>query len=95
MNLLEKYSHAIENICAKHKVKRLYAFGSVLSRSFSERSDIDLMVDFDPIDLRHYADNYFSLKFALEETLHRPVDLLEEKAVKNLISEKQWNNSEN
>ncbi|RYZ25386.1 MAG: nucleotidyltransferase [Chitinophagaceae bacterium] len=83
MNLLEKYSHAIANICAKHKVKRLYAFGSVLSRNFSERSDIDLMVDFDLIDLQYYADNYFSLKFALEETFHRSVDLLEEKAVKN------------
>lgn len=83
MNPLEKYSRAIEDICAKHQVKRLYAFGSVLTGNFSDKSDIDLMVDFDPIDLQQYADNYFSLKFALEDTLHRSVDLLEEKAVKN------------
>jgi predicted nucleotidyltransferase len=55
----------------------------VLTDKFSAGSDIDLMVEFMSVDLRQYADNYFSLKFALEDTLHRPVDLLEEKAIKN------------
>jgi predicted nucleotidyltransferase len=30
-----------------------------------------------------YADNYFSLKFALEDLLNRKIDLLEDKAIKN------------
>ncbi|RPD51045.1 nucleotidyltransferase family protein [Paracnuella aquatica] len=83
MNPLEKYGQTINDLCRKHKVKRLYAFGSVLTDKFSETSDIDLVVDFDDVDLKLYADNYFSLKFALEDTLRRSVDLLEGKAVKN------------
>ncbi|HEV7347665.1 nucleotidyltransferase family protein [Telluribacter sp.] len=83
MTPLDKYRHAINDLCEKHKVKRLYAFGSVLTDKFTEASDVDLIVDFEPIDLYQYADNYFSLKFALEGTLRRSVDLLEEKAIKN------------
>ena len=83
MTPLDKYSHVIKDLCEKHKVRRLYAFGSVLTDKFTETSDIDLIVDFYPVDLHHYADNYFSLKFALEDTLRRSVDLLEEKAIKN------------
>ena len=83
MNPLEKYGQTINDLCRKHKVKRLYAFGSVLTDKFSETSDIDFVVDFDDVDLKLYADNYFSLKFALEDTLRRSVDLLEGKAVKN------------
>jgi uncharacterized protein len=64
-------------------VKRLYAFGSVLTDYFTEESDIDFIVDFEQIELNKYADNYYDLKFALEEVLNRNVDLLEEKALKN------------
>jgi predicted nucleotidyltransferase len=48
-----------------------------------QESDVDLIVDFQPLDIREYADNYFDLKFALEETLHRSIDLLEEKSIRN------------
>jgi uncharacterized protein len=83
MTPLDKYSHIINDLCKKHKVRRLYAFGSILTNKFTEASDIDLMVDFESVELQQYADNYFSLKFALEDTLNRKVDLLEERAVKN------------
>ena len=55
----------------------------MLTNKFSDGSDIDLLVDFNPVELEQYADNYFSLKFALEDALRRPVDLLEETAIKN------------
>lgn len=61
----------------------MYAFGSVLTDKFSDESDIDLIVDFNPIQLLDYADNYFDLKFSLEDALNRRVDLLEAKAIKN------------
>jgi predicted nucleotidyltransferase len=80
---LETYLHDIEELCIQHKVKHLYAFGSVLTDKFNLKSDIDLMVDFEAIEIEQYADNYYSLKFSLEDILNRPVDLLEEKAVKN------------
>jgi len=83
MTLLDQHTRDIHELCSKHKVKRLYAFGSILTDQFKQDSDIDFLVDFEPVDLNQYADNYFNLKFALEDTLHRPVDLLEEKAIKN------------
>lgn len=83
MTLIEQHIKDIERLCLKHKVRRLYAFGSVLTEKFGSSSDIDLIVDFEPLDIASYADNYYDFKFALEETLQRPVDLLEEKAIKN------------
>jgi predicted nucleotidyltransferase len=35
------------------------------------------------LDLSAYADNYYDLKFSLEDILNRQVDLLEDKAIKN------------
>jgi len=39
--------------------------------------------------LRRYADNYFDLKERLESLLDRPVDLLEESAIRNPFLKKQ------
>lgn len=83
MNYLENHIPDILKLCKSHKVKALYAFGSVLTERFNEKSDIDLVVDFHPLDVLDYADNYFDLKFSLEDILNRPVDLLEDKAIKN------------
>jgi predicted nucleotidyltransferase len=92
MTPLHPYLLTIKSLCEKHKVKRLYAFGSVLGENFSESSDIDLLVDFDLVDPLVYADNYFGLKFALEDTFRRSVDLLEEKAMKNPYFKKEVEN---
>jgi predicted nucleotidyltransferase len=83
MSLIDQYTRDIQRLCEQHKVRRLYAFGSVLTDRFQQDSDVDLIVDFEPLDVCQYADNYFDFKFALEDTLHRPVDLLEEKAIRN------------
>jgi predicted nucleotidyltransferase len=83
MNLISQNIKDINALCKSHKVKSLYAFGSVLTDKFNDASDIDLIVNFNDIKLLDYADNYFDLKFSLEDILKRPVDLLEEKAIKN------------
>lgn len=80
---LDKYSNEINTLCLQNKVKSLYVFGSVLTEKFSEKSDIDLVVDIDSNDPFDYADSYFNLKFGLQDLLKRPVDLLENKALKN------------
>ena len=36
MNLLEKNTEAINTLCEKHKVAKLYAFGSVLTSAFND-----------------------------------------------------------
>ena len=73
----------IKDLCLKHKVAKLFVFGSILSDRFKRSSDIDFLVDFQGVDLYDYADNYFSLKSSLENLLKRQVDLLEDKAVRN------------
>jgi predicted nucleotidyltransferase len=83
MNILNTYKNQINELCESHKVKHLYAFGSVLTTSFDSKSDVDLIVDFGEIDVKDYADNYFDLKFSLEDILKRPIDLLESQAIKN------------
>jgi len=83
MNFLAKHIDAIRNLCSRHHVKQLYAFGSVLTDQFGADSDVDLIVDFDAVKLEDYADNYYDLKFSLENLLNRPVDLLESRAIKN------------
>jgi predicted nucleotidyltransferase len=62
-----------------------------LTNKFNNESDVDLVVDFDPIDISLYADNYFDFKFSLQKILNRPVDLLEEKAIKNPYFRKNLN----
>lgn len=93
MMYLEPYTNQIKKLCESHKVRNLYVFGSVITNDFSDKSDIDFVVDFktdDPID---YADNYFALKFSLEDLLKRPIDLLEQKGLKNKYIIESINNT--
>ena len=83
MNLIERLNKDILILCKTHKVKSLYAFGSVLTDEFNDESDVDLIVDFEPIDVLEYGDNYYDLKFSLENILKRNVDLKKKKAIKN------------
>lgn len=83
MNLIEQHNATIKQLCINHKVKSLYVFGSLLTDNFATSSDIDFIVEFDDMDLESYADNYYDLKFSLEEILKKRIDLLEIKAIRN------------
>jgi predicted nucleotidyltransferase len=80
---LDNYIKQIKILCKKHDVRYLFVFGSVLTDKFSESSDVDFLVDFKSREPFDYAENFFNLKFDLEALMKRPVDLLEEKALKN------------
>ena len=83
MNLIDSNIDNVRTLCKLHKVHRLFVFGSVLSDRFQKDSDIDLIVDFQGVDLYDYADNYFDFKESLEKLFKREVDLLEDKAIRN------------
>ena len=83
MNIVERNADKIRDLCEKHKVEKLFAFGSVLTDRFQSDSDIDFVVDFNGVDLLNYADNYFNLKDSLQILLKRNIDLLENKAINN------------
>ncbi len=65
-------------------MERLYAFGSVLTDRFSDKSDVDFLYTFkSEIPLLQVADHYFSFQNDLEKMLNRSVDLVSEKDLKN------------
>ena len=83
MKLLENNISQIVALCRKHKVSKLFAFGSILTNRFSDESDVDFWVSFNKSEVTDYFDNYFDFKYSLEDLLGRTVDLLEEQTVKN------------
>ncbi len=90
---LDSYIKEINMLCDNHKVKQLFAFGSVLNSEFNKDSDIDFVVEFNTSDPIEYAESYFALKFALQELLNRQIDLLEQKALKNKYLVESINNT--
>jgi len=80
---IDAYRGVLTQMCLQNKVKSLHAFGSVVTSRFGTNSDIDLIVDIDSANPLEYADCYFNLKFALQDLFQRPIDLLEEKAIRN------------
>ena len=73
----------INALCVAHNVKTLCAFGSVCTTRFNDDSDIDLLVDFNPMDYADYADAYFDLAEEFENLFDRPVDLVTLKSLSN------------
>ena len=83
MNLFNR--DEINVLCQEHEVENLYLFGSTISESFHDDSDIDLLVKFKTIDLFNYFNNYLSLKDKLTKLLNRKIDLVEVQSLKNPI----------
>jgi len=74
----------VTQILRANNVTRAYAFGSVCTDRFTDRSDIDLLVAFDEtLDPVTYGETYFALVDALELALQRPVDLVTERSLQN------------
>jgi len=89
----DAYKNVLTQLCFQNKVKSLYAFGSVLTNRFNPDSDIDLIVDINSANPLEYADCYFNLKFALQDLFNRPIDLLENKSVRNDYLRQEIDNS--
>ena len=83
MNLITLNIDRIKALCDTYHVKTLFAFGSVTRNELKPNSDIDFVVDIDSKDPLSYSDDYFGLKFHLEQLLKRHIDLLELRAIKN------------
>ncbi len=73
----------IKALCMAYNVKNLFAFGSICTDRFTDKSDVDLLISFNPMDFGDYADTYFELADQFEELFNRPVDLVTEKSLKN------------
>ena len=83
MQALAAHQPIISAWCRRYRVRRLTAFGSVLTPAFGPGSDVDLVAGFKPMAMEDYADDYLALKFALEQVLRRSVDLVEAQSLRN------------
>ncbi len=85
MKLIEQHKQKLNQLCIEHHVKQLYLFGSILTEKFNAESDIDMLIQFSTLDLKDYFDNYMDFKEKVELLFNRPVDLVENQAIKNPI----------
>lgn len=81
--IIEKHFDQLAALCKKYKVDRVYAFGSVVTGTLNESSDIDLIVELAPLTPVEKGENLLSLWNELEELYDREVDLLTDKPIRN------------
>jgi len=81
------------NLCKAHKVKELYAFGSVVNGNFTNESDIDLLVEIDEPDPLERGQLLLALWDQLENYFNRKVDLLTSNSLKNPYLKKSINST--
>ena len=89
MNLEEFKSRLAEQrpeILKTFHVKKIGIFGSVLRNEQTRRSDVDILVEFEKGHKDFF--NYMRLKFYLEASLGRKVDLVIKEAVKPRLKER-------
>ncbi len=74
----------VGEVCGRYPVRRLAVFGSAVRDDFDpERSDVDFLVEFEPMAPEEHADAYFGLLAELEALFGRHVDLVEAAALRN------------
>ena len=79
-----RHQEALERLCRQFHVRRLELFGSAATGSFrAEESDVDFLVEFEPLPPGEYANAYFGLLFGLEDLFGRPIDLVSPEAITN------------
>ncbi|HOB83101.1 MAG TPA: nucleotidyltransferase family protein [Bacteroidales bacterium] len=82
--ILKKLAELKPTLYRDFAVKEMGLFGSFSDESFSEESDIDLLVEFEkPIGWK-----YFSLEIYLEGVFNRKIDLVTKNALKRQIKDR-------
>lgn len=76
---------SINQVCEKYAVKSLYLFGSATNNSFTEKSDLDFLIDYfkDEEGQPKEPFDYFDILFSLENITGRKVDLVVKDAIRN------------
>ena len=82
MNVIETLKKHEREIKEKYGVRRIGVFGSYVRGEQGEKSDIDILVEFD----KPTFDNFINLSLYLEELFGRKVDLVTIKGLSPYIS---------
>jgi predicted nucleotidyltransferase len=93
MTLIDQHKDEIIQACRSCAVKELHVFGSVLSDHFTENSDVDFAVDFNRNSFEGSYGQFMEFKDRLEHILHRNIDLISIRSVRNPIFLRTLNNT--
>ena len=85
LQLIEMRRRDIAELCKRFHVNRLEVFGSAARGSDFDpaRSDVDLLVTYEPSTTRPTLEEYFEFRERLEALFGRSVDLVMAGAVRN------------
>jgi uncharacterized protein len=82
--MIQERLGALGDLCRRHRVAKLDVFGSAARGDFDpESSDLDFLVEFEPMPPAEHADSFFGLLEDLERLFGRRIDLLEPEPIEN------------
>ena len=83
-NILTKLKELKPSLHKDYSVSSIGVFGSINDDSFTEESDIDILVEFEkPIGWK-----FFSLELHLQQIFNRKIDLVTKNALKEQIKDR-------
>ena len=82
--IIELNLNKLIEICKLYGVKRIYAFGSVVSKHFDpEKSDLDFVIEMEEMPPLVRGEKLITLWEALEDLFMKKVDLITDLPIKN------------
>ena len=75
----------ITELCEKHKLRRLWVFGSVIRSDFDQDSDIDLLYEMDDANIlpEESYQCFWGFYDSMRSLLDRPVDMVWYQGIRN------------
>jgi hypothetical protein len=87
---VDEQQDEIADACRQYGIERLFVFGSAIREDFRPgESDIDLLVEFGPIDVTKKFHVYLDAREAFRRIFNADVDLVMRGAVKNKVIAKE------
>lgn len=89
-DVFDQKQQKIAAVCKQFGIQKLFVFGSALRDDYRPgESDVDLLVEFQAMDITKRVHVYFDVLSALKEVFQSDVDLIMHGAVKNRIIAKE------
>ncbi|NLV26148.1 MAG: nucleotidyltransferase family protein [Methanomicrobiales archaeon] len=86
MDVIKEINILLPDLKKRFGITRIGAFGSQITGNPSQGSDIDILVTFQ--EGKETFDNYMDLKFFLEDTFGKKVDLVIEDSIKDRLRDR-------